>query len=393
MGLSRKLTILQICSYLLLILVLAGCSPPLNYSTNNSKDNPSPITQSDENNSKDRLSNNSKEPENDGALNNENFVKNLTPFFVYAADKTYVIDYVNNKISTTHRLLNVDKRFLSLNIPTSIFNSKDLSKLGDLPIEDCGLIQNVFIMDNYAISNCQYDCPPDQSKIQVWDIRSNSMIGELHIGWDEYCSYYNSLVYAPDNGRFLLSGPSSYARMFRINPLEEIEISNDENLVGQLTSSPDKKYVVADNRALWKWNDDGIEFIQAVSPPRTANMLSISSNAEYLVYEYRGGQNSDFVIVEKRETKSEIFRINKDDLMYGGFYPNYSAISHDGKYLFVSGYTLVNNIEEYYVIQIDISSGDFVHNFGPNYSNSFPSKLRIEYLPESIINNWVWESY
>jgi len=393
MKLKRKHLIYHICAYIIILQLIVGCSPTSNHSTSNINDNPTPITESDENKHKDSFLNNENESINNKPSNNNNFLENLKPFFVYAADKTYVIDYENNKIATAHRILNVDKQFLSLDFSKSMFNTNNLSKSVDLPIEDCDLIQNVFIMDDYAISNCQFDCPPDRSKIQVWDIRSYSMIGELHIGWDEYCSYYNSMIYAPDNNRFLLSGPSSYARMFSINPLKEIQISNDENLVGQLTSSPDKKYVVADNRALWRWNDDGIEFITSVSPPRTANLLSVSSNAEYLVYEYRGGQNSDFVIVEKRESKSEVFRISKDDLMYGGFSPDYSALSPDGKYLFISGDTLVNNVEEYYVIQINIATSEFIHNFGPHNSSAFPSKLRIEYLPESIINNWEWESY
>ena len=154
MGLPIKSAIFQINSLFIIVLILVGCSPPSNYSSNYLNENPSTLTQSYEIDGKDGSSNNENGSVNNKPLNNENTQENQKPFFVYASDKTYVIDYENNKIATAHRILNVDKRFLSLDFSKSMFNTNNLSKSVDLPMEDCDLIQNVFILDYYAISNC-----------------------------------------------------------------------------------------------------------------------------------------------------------------------------------------------------------------------------------------------
>ena len=317
-------------------------------------------------------------------LGNKN-TDELIPVFIFNADNLYIVDYEMNTYYINHRAYSINKDF-EVNYGNPLV--RDLLSgevVGQIQLSNCDHPGSNFLIENYMVILCEYDCPPDQDKIQAWDFSNNSYIGEIHVGWAEYCSNYVYFAHAPDNNRFLLSSPQGYTRLFSINPFQELSMDADDYIGGELVSSPDKTYVVANGESLWKWTNNGIEFVDKF---QASNYLSVSSNVEFAVYrDYSKSPEVEMVVFD-RVNNNEVLRISEDDLMYGGFDIDKSALSHDGEYLFLSG----KNIDDYYIIVMKTRTGEFLRNFGP-FGNLVPGGLRIEYLPESIRKNWVWEDY
>lgn len=328
--------------------------------------------------------------------NNSN---DLTPFFLFNKNETYIIDYEKGQYSIKNKNYSINKDYMVNNwgIPTiyDVVTGERLFTISDL---NCEVDPYNFLIGDYLINRCGFhDDNPNSEKIQAWDLSKNAYIGEIPL---TYNGFYVNFAASPDNTHFLLSGLEAYARLFSIDPFQEISMQANRGLIQDLFSSPDKEYIISDNRALWKWTGNDVELIESI-PELSASheILSVSSEADYIVYLYHHLEHKAIpstLIVKDRKTNIEVLNISQNDPIFSGLEIRDSAISHDGYTLLVS---TSKNLSvgtigkfEYYLFVIQTKTGKVLHQFGP-LSGPIPQRLRVEYLPETIRDTWVWENY
>lgn len=319
----------------------------------------------------------------------------LSPFFVFNANKLYVVDYSKRKIATPRTGYFITERYIVNWGSSNIFRTTTQDEYKTLDI-DCPNIGSVYPFDNYFLNLCQ-GANFQKNEMQLYDIRDNLLVGsyDFNVGGN-YVEYFLWITSSPDYKYFLAYDPSNEAkRIFSVDPLQPMPINEEIRIVGDVFSSPDRNYLIVGNSGretlLLKWNDGELEVIERIEFP--SKLLATSSDAQQLVIQSKNSNNEDEVLVIDRNTGEVIYRYPAMDLLYGGFFPDYAALAHDGSYLFISGEAgYSENDGDYYVLMIDVASGKFINNFGP-YNDGIPFALRIEYLPDSIRNTWDWEDY
>lgn len=381
---------------LVIIFALAGCAPTVAQ--------PSPKQSAPFSNAAARQT---KSPANDISNNKEIVPTNipdtrravddiitgsLSPYFVFQTDQLFVVDYDNRKVSRLRDGVYLTERYIVDYGSSRIMQTATLKEYTNLPITNCPYMSGNYVFDHYFLILCQASNFPENN-MQLVDIRDGVQVGFHDFSPEGNSTVYHSILPSPDNKYFLLWDFFAFTRLFSVNPFQEIPVNSDVQFSGELTASPDRKYVIANKEALLKWNENRIEVVDIFNYPEI--LLAASSDANELALRVLGSNYADDIIVVERNSGNEIFRYPVVDLLYGGFDPDYATFSPDGGYLWISGEGLYSENEgDRYVLQLDIRASEVVHVFGPfPNSEGLPWKLRIEYLPELIRDTWVWEGY
>lgn len=316
----------------------------------------------------------------------------LSPYFVFYADELYVVDYENRKIFQVWDGIYLTERYIVDFGSSRILQTANHREYTNLLITKCPYMSGNNVFDHYFLILCQVSNFPDNN-MQLFDIRDGVQVGFHDFNAEGNSTVYHSILPSPDNKYFLLWDFSAFTRLFSVIPFQEIPINTDVQFSGELIASPDRKYVIANNEVLLKWNDNSIEVVDIFNYPEI--LLAASSDANELAFRVLGSNYADDIIVVDRYSGNEIFRYPVVDLLYGGFDPDYATFSPDGDYLWISGEGLYSENEgDQYVLQIDLRASEVVHVFGPFPNNEgLPWKLRIEYLPDQIRDTWAWEGY
>lgn len=322
------------------------------------------------------------------------FPDNVIPYFVFNHHDLYVIDYEKSRYSRNENAIIINQKFAVDWGDPRIYDTRSGEIISKINWNNCEEPLYYNLSENFLIIICTFEEQPELNKIQAWDLSKNSFLGEITLGPNGI--QYQYFASSPNEDRFLISAIGYPSKLFTISPFQEISLDNRAEIQGELVSSPDKQFFISKFGYinLWKWTENGVEIIDTGIGTPYPNLLSVSPNAELLVYsDYENGKSglgTANIKVFDRITKQEIFNVLEKNLMVGGFIVDEAALSPDGKYLFVNGIKEVGSYE-YFVIVINIDSVSVEHSFA--LRNGVPNKLRIEYLPVSIRNSWSWEGY
>lgn len=328
-------------------------------------------------------------PESLNSLSDE-----VIPFFVFNHQDLYVIDYEKSRYSKNENAININQKFAVDWGDPRIFDTRSGEVISKIYWNNCEEPFYNNLSENFLIIICTFDEQPELNKIQAWDLLNNSFLGEIPLGPNGI--QYQYFASSPTEDQFLISSYGYPSKLFTISPFQEISFDKQAEIQGELVSSPDKQFFISKfgYSYLWKWTENGIENIDSGIATPYPDLLSVSPNAEFLVFsDYENGKSglgTANIKVFDRIKKQEIYNVVENNLMAGGFIVDEAALSPDGKYLFVSGSKGVGSYE-YFVIIINIDSGSVEHSFA--LRNGVPNKLRIEFLPVSIRNSWLWEGY
>ncbi len=322
----------------------------------------------------------------------------LVPFFIFHQRDTVIIDYEKGLYATKEDIYSLNEKYTVDYGQPQVRDVVTGKLLLQIKFPNCDFPTDNYLVGDYLVNRCGFrDDAPDSEKIQAWNLSDNSYIGEIPLNYNGLYVYFAE---APDSNHFLLSGPFAYTRLFRFDPFQELPMQAKGSLTKDLFPSPDKKFVISENRALWRWTGNDVELIESVPELSPSHeILSVSTDADYVVYLYHYVDNKmipSTLIVKDRKTNIEVLSLSQDDPIFSGLEIRDSAISHDGSLLLVS---TIKNLSvgtvgkfEYYLFVIQTKSGEVLHQFGP-LSGPVPQRLSVEYLPEAIRETWVWEKY
>lgn len=319
-------------------------------------------------------------------LEQHEFTTDLVPMFYYDYDFTYVIDYQRSKyVKLDFNQVN-SKYYTSLRNngnEISFFDIVSRQNVQTVHKSDCNYLAIHFLAGDYLLTHCkERTCPPRESTIQFWHVPSNKLIKSFEVGSETGCYSYLDSIVSPD-GRFVLLTGTLLTNLFSIDPPEEIEI--DEYMGIFFNPSADNEFFVGNDRDLFKWVDNGFNFVESVGTPYSSNYLSVSAGAKQMAYR-DSSSDPNALVVYDRENQKEVLRVYESDIMGGDGMINNTAFSHDGQLLLISG----EQDDEQIVLLLDISTMNILYS---NQTQNMIARPRVINLPESVRDAWDWQDY